>query len=40
MTFFCIIGAIALGIMIGVGLFLATKRDSISIDIDIKQEDV
>ena len=38
MTFFCILGSIALGIVIGVALFCATRRGSISIDIDIRQE--
>ena len=38
LTFFCIIGSIALGIVVGVALFCATRRGSISIDIDIRQE--
>lgn len=38
MVAFCIIGSIALGIVIGVALYCATRRGSISIDIDIRQE--
>ena len=39
MVFFCILGSIFLGIVIGVWLFCSTKRGSVVIDIDIRQDD-
>ena len=39
MVFFCILGSVFLGIVIGVVLYCSTKKGSIIIDIDIRQDE-